>query len=127
MAIAVTIDDAINDLIINLYAPPQPANMNANFVLWLNIFADTLPTSGPPFFPLVETDPNNRFVRNWQFQSRIVLSTLPPDPTATQVDIQRVAELLNRTLNAVKFADINGEITNAQRDAVIDQYNLAFC
>ncbi len=123
---AANIDEAINLVVTNAVARQSAGTLNASYVLWLNVFAETLPTSGPPFSPFDEASLGNRVARNWQFDSNILLAALPADPTTTFADASLIADNLFRMLNAVRTSEIDGDITVGQRDAVVSQYNLAW-
>ena len=126
MPAAADIDEAINLVVTNTVLRQSAGTLNASYVLWLNVFGENLPTSGPPFFPFAESSLENRVARNWQFDSNILLAGLPADPDTTFVDASRTADNLFRMLNAVRTAQIDGDITVAQRDAIVSQYNLAW-
>lgn len=124
MAASANITQAIDEVVANIVS--KRTTLRTSFLLWLNVFGETLPTSGPPFSPLEERSLGNRSVRNWQPISRVLLERIPVDPTAGRLDTERVIDIVFRTANAVKFAEIAGDITTAQRDAILAQYNLAW-
>jgi hypothetical protein len=129
MAVA-NITEAIDEVIEAIFSEAfiaNPGTLRASFVRWMDVFGQTLPGG---VAPLNESSLGNRTVRNWQFQSLIVLNNLPADPNATRVDFQRVAEVVYRTCSAARQATIAGDITAAQEGGVgtgiVGQYNIAW-
>ena len=120
MAVA-DITEAINDVVRRI-----DANDTRNdFDNWLEIFGASNPTSGPPFFPFDRSIPDQRTVSDWEVVSRNVRSSLPATPFDAQ-EFQTVVDVVFRTCEAVRAAQIAGRISSDQEDAVVDQYNIAF-
>jgi hypothetical protein len=121
MAVA-NIDDAIRFTPTNVYGQ---ADLGAALDSWVAIFGPTLPTSGPPYYPFDEQSEDQRTCRNWWIPSRRVRGELPSSGWL-EPDYEKVIDLVSDTLFAVKYARINGRITQDQEDAVVDQYNIAW-
>ena len=83
------------------------------------------PTGSAPFCPVDEAKADQRTVRNWQIPSQRVRGELPIG-AAFPWQSQTVIDVVNRTLQAVKFARQDGRISQDQEDGVVAQYNIAW-
>lgn len=93
-------------------------NLTAILTAWIN---DLFNVNGG-IFPM-EDFVNERTVRDWSAGSELArVSIEEPGNVATQQSIAAVIDPVFRTLNAVKFATIRGDITQVQEDATVAAY-----
>ncbi|MBT8453018.1 MAG: hypothetical protein KJO40_13700 [Deltaproteobacteria bacterium] len=125
MATAADIDEAIELVVVNVLS--EQATMDVALSTWLVIFGPQLtPTGSAPFFPLDENKPAERTVRDWQVPTRRTLGEVPAGGVAPDWLAEEVITVVNRTLQATKFARLDGRITQDQEDGVVYQYNQAW-
>lgn len=75
-----------------------------------------------------ETKPGQRKVSDWYAQQLLAQASIEGQGIA-ESGVVGTAECINavfRVLNAVKFANINDDITQAQEDAVVALYNTVW-
>ena len=117
------IDEAIDEVVYNVWQ--QSATLRDQLDVWLVIFSDYLTPDGVNFYPLDDASVNERTVRNWKIPSLRVRGELPAGACVTD-EVQTVIEVVNRTLEAARYALAQGNITANQLDGIVYQYNLAW-
>jgi hypothetical protein len=116
---AVDIDEAIRDCDQDVAA--KIATLLATMNTWIaGMFMSVTAIFGP------DREPNadQRTVRDWVAPSIVARNTIEAPASVFAVTV--VVDAVFRTLNAVKFAQINGRITTAQRDAVVALYTATW-
>jgi hypothetical protein len=124
---AVDIDEAIRDcdFDINAVSEDPLASLFAQMRDWIrNMFTNATAIFGPD----VEANANQRTVRDWVAPSFVALGMIEGTGLgqSTPFSASQVVDAVFRTLNAVKFAEINGRITTVQRDAVVTLYTATW-
>jgi hypothetical protein len=128
MAAAANIDEAIEQVVINIQG--KNATLLTAFQSWLDkMFLD--PTQFPtPADAWDEQDEDERTVRDWVHPSVIVQKNfqgVTGFPTAGSVlDQNNAIDVVERTLKAVKFANINSRISQSQEDDTVTIYNAVW-
>ena len=112
---AATIDEAIDDCIVDI-----PAVLDASVVTRMGTWVSgVFGNSG--IFANADTF-NIRQVRNWYYPSLFAQGETTNDFNGKNIAV----DIVTRVLFAVKYAEINGYITTAQRDATVTAYNTAW-
>lgn len=121
---AADIDEAIRDCDVDIAAISESAvrSLFNEMVAWIQgMFTDPATAI---FSNTFEANADQRTVRDWVAPSFLALETIegPGNLDSTPFSAASVIDVVFRTLNAVKFAEINGRISTAQRDAVVVLY-----
>jgi len=111
---AATLQDAIDDVVINVVNNAS----TANFATWLEIFGSQVAA------PLGRDTIDQRSVSNWLMPSLLLQSSFS-NPVIPE-DIQGMINNVFRILEATQVAEAAGRITAAQAQMVLDQYNIAW-
>ena len=69
---------------------------------------------------------NERTVRNWYVEAKIIEDATPAAGIGTPLEAQEVVNVACRVMYAARAAEAAGRITTAQRDAVLDAWNNSF-
>ena len=124
---ATDIDEAIAfaaDAIATVSYDPS-ASLLTQFNIWIQ-GTFTAPTA---VFPAVANSDKTRTVTDWLGEhllaQQLILGTGNTD--TGPVGTSEVIDACTRVLSAVKFANINGYITQAQEDAMVFLFNALWC
>jgi hypothetical protein len=121
---AVNIQEAIDEVAANVLN--HAGTLDSSMDTWLVIFGPLLTKTGTaPYYPFDEEDAGERTVRNWQIPSLRIRGELPAGVSQFW-QAETVIDVVNRTLEATKFARQNGYISQNQEDSVVYQYNQAW-
>lgn len=114
------IDQAIAECSDDILA--KGLNPGDNLTSLLTSWISSLFSISTGIFPREESI-NQRTVRDWSAGSEIARSKIEETGNvATEQSIANVIDPVFRTLNAVKFATIRGDITQQQEDDVVTAY-----
>ena len=121
---ATDIDEAIAfsaDAIATVSYDPA-ASLSVQFALWI-------PGTFTTIFPPEENSTKTRTVTDWLGAHLLSQNQIegPGNTDSGVVGTSAVIGSVTRVLSAVKFANINNYITQAQEDAMVDLFNLLWC
>ena len=122
---AANIDEAIDLIPSNVTG--KSATLLASMNTWLVVFDESQPPFPAPGAPFDAANREQRSVRDWFGPSLLVRDQIDISTLGLQeLSLARVMDVLLRTLQAVKYAQIAGRVTADQETSVVTQYNAAW-